>query len=267
MNIAKCVQVHLSIIELLSFCDIIIIMIVLKIILYLLLAFIGLNLLFFLLLWLYSLTIKKEPTKGITPSIRFASDAFFTWAVGMAGVKVHVTGEDKIPTDSRYLFVSNHRGIFDPVAVEYKLGHHNIGFITKPSNMNLPIIGRLAWGLGYIPIDRENDRKALESIIQATKYIKSDICSIGIYPEGTRSKQEGMLPFHAGSFKIAQKAKVPVVISSCKNSDMVFKNFPIRTTDIYLDILEVIPAEKVLEMSTSELADYSYKLIEEHLYG
>lgn len=242
-------------------------MIVLKVIVYLLLALIALNLLYFLFLFLFSLTIKKEPTTKITKAIRFVSDSFFTWAVGIAGVRVHMTGEELLPTDTRFLFVSNHKGIFDPVVVEYKLGKYDIGFISKPSNFKIPVLGRLAWGLGYLPIDRENDRKALETIIAATKYIKSDVCSIGIYPEGTRSKEEGMLPFHHGSFKIAQKAKVPLVIAATKNSDKVFKNFPLRKTDIYLDILEVIPVEKVLQMSTAELSDYSFNLIKEHLYG
>ena len=88
---------------------------------------------------------------------------------------------------------------------------------------------------------------------------------MAIYPEGTRSKSDQLLPFHAGSFKIAQKANVPLVISSIRGSERIGKNVLRRPTDVYLDILEVIPAEKVKSMSTRELAEYSSRIIAENL--
>lgn len=63
-------------------------------------------------------------------------------------------------------------------------------------------------------IDRENPRNALLTIEKAAKLIESDEVSIGIYPEGTRSKECVLLPFHNGVFKIAQKASVPIVVAS-----------------------------------------------------
>ena len=60
-------------------------------------------------------------------------------------------------------------------------------------------------------LDREDPRQGLKTILAAIENVKSGI-SMFIFPEGTRSKVEGeFLPFHAGSFKIATKAKVPVV--------------------------------------------------------
>lgn len=236
-------------------------------ILYFLLAFLGLNLLFFLFLGAIAVTAKKEPITEQKPIYRKACYWFSAWACLIGGVRVHLSGEEKLPKSGRFVYCSNHRGLFDPLSVNVELKDYNISFISKPSNMDLPIIGRLAWGAGYLPIDRENDRNALKTVLKAAEYLKNDVCSIGIYPEGTRSRVPGMLPFKAGSFKLAQKAKVPLVIASSKNADEVFKNFPIRPTDIYIDILEVIPAEKVCEADTSELAAYAHSLIESHLYG
>ena len=88
---------------------------------------------------------------------------------------------------------------------------------------------------------------------------------MGIFPEGTRSRGGELLPFHAGSFKIAQKANVPLVTTSVSGTEKIKKNLFRRPTDVYLDILEVIPADKVKSMSTVELAAYSSRLIEENL--
>lgn len=239
----------------------------LLIILYAVLAFLGLNLLFFLFLGAIAVTAKKEPITVQKPIYRKACYWFSAWACTLAGVRVHLSGKEKLPESGRFVYCSNHRGLFDPLSANVALKDYNISFISKPSNMDLPIIGRLGWGAGYLPIDRESDRNALKTILKATDYIKNDLCSIGIYPEGTRSRVPGMLPFKAGSFKLAQKAKVPLVIASSKNADEVFKNFPLRPTDIYLDILEVIPAEKVCSMDTSELAAHAHNLIEKHLYS
>jgi len=181
------------------------------------------------------------------------------------GVKPHISGEEKLPTDSRFLFVCNHKSMFDPLMVIGYLYKWNISFISKPSNMQIPMVGDIAYNAGYLPIDRENDRAALKTILTAADYMKRDVCSIGIYPEGTRSKTSEMLPFHHGSFKTAQRASVPIAVACVRNSEQVKKRLFLRPTDVYLDILEVIPAEKVKAMSTAELSDYSRRLIEEGL--
>ena len=74
-----------------------------------------------------------------------------------------------------------------------------------------------------------------------------------------------MLPFHPGSFKIAQKAGVPLVIASISGSEKIRRNLFLRPTNVDLSILDVVPADKVKEMSTNELADYSRGLIERSL--
>ena len=127
--------------------------------------------------------------------------------------------------------------------------------------MRIPIAGSVSYGAGFLPIDRENARNALKTIVTAADYLVKGICSVGIYPEGTRSRTNEMLPFHAGSFKIAQRAGAPLAIASIRGSEQIKKNLFLRPTDVYLDILEVVPADKVRSMSTNELAEYSRNLI------
>lgn len=181
-------------------------------------------------------------------------------------MKISVTGKEKLPEVSHFLIVSNHRSAADPMALYKGLREYAIGFISKPSNMALPLLGKMAYGAGFLAIDRENDRKALKTILTAAGYIKKDICSMVIYPEGTRSRNGELLPFHAGSFKIAQKADAPVVVVCISGTEKQGKNLKkLKMTRIRLDILELIDRERVQSMSSAELADYSRSLIARHL--
>ena len=99
----------------------------------------------------------------------------------------HLRGLEKLPKEGRFLFVCNHRSLFDPLMVMGYLADWNIAFISKPSNMRIPLAGDLAYAAGFLAIDRENDRAALKTILTAADYMKRDLCSIGIYPEGTRT--------------------------------------------------------------------------------
>lgn len=216
--------------------------------------------------WLLTLPVDRtKPIEKQNPMAREACRGVGRFLCLYGGVRPHISGEEKLPTDSRFLFVCNHKSMFDPLMVIGYLYKWNISFISKPSNLKIPMVGDIAYNAGYLPIDRENDRAALKTILTAADYMKRDVCSIGIYPEGTRSKTGEMLPFHHGSFKTAQRANVPIAVACVRNSEKVKKRLFLRPTDVYLDILEVIPAEKVKAMSTAELSDYSRRLIEEGL--
>ena len=227
--------------------------------------FIAFHALYLIIMAIVSAGIdKNKPVKAQSKVCRRSCYDISSLVLFYFGIKVKVTGEELIPAEGRFLFVSNHRSAYDPLAAFNSLYKYNIAFLSKPSNMTLPILGRIAYGAGCIGVDRENDRKALKSILQASDYISKDICSFGVYPEGTRSKTEELLPFRAGCFKIAQKAKVPVVIAATHGTEKVKHRF-LKKTTVYIDIIETLSAEKVSEMSTKELSDYARDTIIAHL--
>lgn len=182
-----------------------------------------------------------------------------------ARADVSITGTELIPKDTRYLMVANHRSLADPVVMVHRMPKEELTFVSKPGNLKIPIIGKVMHKCGCLPLDRENNREALKTVKAATEYIDKDYASVVIYPEGTRSKQEDMLPFHAGSFKIAQRANVPVVCVALRNTDRVIHNFPLKKTNIYIDIVGVIDAEYVKEHKTKETAALAQGMIEEKL--
>ena len=123
----------------------------------------------------------------------------------LVGARVTVTGTEKLPEGQRYLMVCNHRSIFDPIASIKLFGAKEYIYISKPENFNIPIGGAVMHKCGCLPVNRDNNREALAMVKQASKCIEDDVASVVIYPEGTRSREEELLPFHAGSFKIAQR--------------------------------------------------------------
>ena len=232
------------------------------------LSFLGANLLFALLFTFNSLLLPRlAPGEGIKkqrPVSRWICSAVAQWLGGYAGVRVHLSGLEKLP-DGPFLFVSNHRSMFDPLVVMGWLSKYNISFVSKPSNLVLPIAGITARHAGFLSLDRENNREALKTILLAADYLKRGVCNIGIYPEGTRSKTREMLPFHAGSFKIAQKAGVPVVVACSHGTENVKNCFFFQRTPVYLDILTVIDADRVKTTGTGELAEEARRLIQTRL--
>ncbi|WP_253301723.1 lysophospholipid acyltransferase family protein [Spiroplasma endosymbiont of Phyllotreta cruciferae] len=70
-------------------------------------------------------------------------------------------------------------------------------------------------------LDRDNPRQALELMKEANYLIRVPRTMV-VFPEGTRSRNQEMGEFHAGSFKIAQKAHAPIIPVSIINSHLIF---------------------------------------------
>jgi len=217
--------------------------------------------LFLLVAYLSTLHINvNEVKERPNPFGVFICEEFAAFLLYISGIRVVLTGLEKVPVDRRFLLVSNHRSNLDPIVIMDKMRSYNIAFISKISNLKIPAIGKLIHEWCFMSIDRENARNAIKTIQQASNYIKNDIVSIGIYPEGTRSKSQQMGEFHAGSFKIAQKAGCPLVISVIRGTETVKYHFW-SVSKVYVDILEVIEVDQVKSMKSVELADYSKKVM------
>ena len=230
------------------------------------LAFFLMQAVYCLFFWAVACTVPKDrPLEKQNAICRFGAGSIVKVINFYAGVHPVITGIEKIPTDRNFLYVSNHRSMFDPLVVMGSLSAYNIAFISKPSNMNIPFGGRIAHAVGYLAIDRENDRNAMKTILTAADYLKRGICNIGVYPEGTRSGTNELLPFHAGSLKIAQKAKAPIVVAAGHGTEKVKRFKLFSGVKVYLDILEVIPPETVCSMLTVELSQYIRQLIQNDL--
>lgn len=235
-----------------------------KLLLVFVLAFLAVNLIYLLFLAVVSLFVDNtRPMKRQNRICAKGVIGISEVGLGYCGVKTKITGIEKLPEGEYFQLVANHRSLFDPLIIVKCLKKYNVSFIGKPSALAIPVIGKIGYGAGCLPIDRENDKNALKTIVIAINYIKSGICSVAIFPEGTRNKtDDALLPFHAGSFKIAQRANAPLVIACLKGTRDIDRNMFRRRTFTELVILDVISAEENAKMTTAQLAQYSSSLIE-----
>lgn len=220
------------------------------------------HLVYLLILYFAALTVDRDkPLEKQVPLCRAGTQRMLGLVCAYCGVRPRILGLEKLPEGRRFLLVCNHRSCFDPCLMVSELRRYNVTFISKPSILRLPLIGRIGHAAGFLAIDRENDRNALRTILQAADYMKRDLCSVGVYPEGTRTRNGEMLPFHPGCFKAAQRAGVSLAVAAVRGTEHIGRNIPFRRTDVVFEILEVLEPERVKAMSTSELADYSRNLI------
>lgn len=233
---------------------------------YLLLLPVAIVVLFVLFIFLYALTInKKKPIEKQNKFCRWAIDfviPIFNW---LCGVRLTVTGLEKLPKDEHFVAVSNHRSMFDPTTAIQAFKGYNVAYVSKPENFKLPLVGSYMHGIGSLPVDRDNDRQALRDILTAADYVKRGMCSMCIYPEGTRGNGKELLPYHAGSFKLAQRAETGLAIVATYGTENVKRNLFLKKSKVGFDVLEFIPADQVKARKASELAEYSMKIVSEHL--
>lgn len=184
----------------------------------------------------------------------------------LARVNVEITGEEKVPDDSRFLLVCNHLHDFDPAIILYAFPDAELGFIGKKEiYTTMPFIARAMHKLHCLPLDRENNREAAKTIIAASKLISEDVVSIAIFPEGYCSKDGELQPMRNGAFKIAYKAKVPIVVCTVDHTPDIVKNMFRRRTDIHFDVLETIAAEQLENINSNEVGDHVYEIMQKNI--
>ena len=227
----------------------------------------GLFLLYALFLLVCSLFINpKKEYENHSRFYRALLNGATAFAMKIMRIRIHTNGLEKVPHDTKnLLFVSNHRSNFDPIITWHIFKKWQPAFVSKASNFKIPIFGRFIRKCCFMAIDRENPRNALKTILKAAELLKKGKVSIGIYPEGTRSKECKLLPFHNGVFKIAQKANADIVVLAVSGTEQIHKNYPFRHTDVYLDVLEVIPAETVRATKTDAIGERIKTELDNHL--
>lgn len=177
-------------------------------------------------------------------------------------VKVKTKGLEKIPTDGRFLLVSNHLDNIDPVVFYYCFPKSQMAFVGKKETKNMFLVNKIMPKLLYPTIDRENDREALKSILRCISLLKNDTVSIAIFPEGRINKYRKLAHFRPGVFKIAQKANVPIVVCTIRGTNRVIGNLlKLKGSAVDLRLLEVIPAESLAGRTTVDVAQQVYDIM------
>ncbi|MEQ1730178.1 MAG: lysophospholipid acyltransferase family protein, partial [Vicinamibacterales bacterium] len=152
---------------------------------------------------------------GILLAILFQWKSLLYWlghlgvrlALFTSGIRFRVTGREHLPLDRAAVYCSNHQSNVDP-PVLFEALHPRMHILYKHEIDQIPLLARAFRLGGFIPVDRRNREAALRSIENGARSIRSGN-SFLIFPEGTRSRTDELLPFKKGGIHMAILAQAP----------------------------------------------------------
>ena len=127
----------------------------------------------------------------------------------LSGIRYRVAGADRLPLDRDAVYCANHQSNIDP-PILFEALHPGMHILYKAEIDAIPILARAFRLGGFIPVDRRNKEAGLRSIEKGALSIRAGH-SFLIFPEGTRSQTDQLLPFKGGGFIMAIKAQAPIV--------------------------------------------------------
>ncbi|AUU99534.1 1-acyl-sn-glycerol-3-phosphate acyltransferase [Phytobacter ursingii] len=126
------------------------------------------------------------------------------------GLKVEKRFPQGYQQHGKAIYIANHQNNYDMVTASNIVQPPTVT-VGKKSLLWVPFFGLLYWLTGNLLIDRNNRAKAHGTIAQVVKHIQKRNISVWMFPEGTRSRGRGLLPFKTGAFHAAIAAGVPII--------------------------------------------------------
>jgi 1-acyl-sn-glycerol-3-phosphate acyltransferase len=161
-------------------------------------------------------------------------------AIRLAGIRMIVTGLEKIPLGRAAVFMPNHQSNCDPPAVATILPP--VLIMAKKEFFRVPILGTAMRMRGFIPVDRTNREQAFAAVDRAVAALKSGQSFLA-FPEGTRSRTGRLQPFKKGVFVMAIKAGAPIVPISVSGANKIMRrgDFRIHPGPVRITIHDPVP--------------------------
>jgi 1-acyl-sn-glycerol-3-phosphate acyltransferase len=149
------------------------------------------------------------------------------WAWGVAklvGVTASLHGGHEVNPEVSYVITPNHQGNVDILALILTLPLH-FRWVIKRELLRIPFFGWALGRTGAISLDRDRSRESVKQLQDGSSKLEGG-WSLLIYPEGTRSPDQNLLPFKKGPFRLALDKKVPILPVTVNGA---FKILPRKT--------------------------------------
>ncbi|MBK4714432.1 MULTISPECIES: 1-acylglycerol-3-phosphate O-acyltransferase [Tenebrionibacter/Tenebrionicola group] len=180
------------------------------------------------------------------------------------GLKVETRKPAQAQTYGNAIYIANHQNNYDMVTASRIVQPPTVT-VGKKSLVWIPFFGQLYWLTGNLLIDRNNRTRAHGTIAEVVKQFRERTISIWMFPEGTRSRGRGLLPFKTGAFHAAIAAGVPIIPVCVSNTSNKVK---LNRWNNGLVIVEMLPPVDVSAWGKDqvrELAAHCHQLMQDKI--
>jgi len=129
--------------------------------------------------------------------------------VQQAGIRIEVTGRERLPRNEAFVVMSNHQSHYDIPVLFQALGIP-LRMVAKKELFRIPVMSQAMRAAGFVELDRTNRTSAIRTLSEARSRLDQAI-SIWIAPEGTRSKTGRLSSFKKGGFHLAVQAGMRIL--------------------------------------------------------
>ena len=176
---------------------------------------------------------------------------------------------DIYSSEDKKFIVCNHQSMFDCLLFLI-FAKRPLTFVAKKETAKMPFVGKLLKIIDGEFFDRDNLKTQIKNVINTSKLLAENKYDVVIFPEGTRQKEieKGLLPFHAGSFKIPLKSKSNIILSEIFGSYRCLKFFKYpKEKQLYVqfNVLEELKYEEIKNETTVSLMEKSKQVLENQL--
>ena len=175
----------------------------------------------------------------------------------------HFETDGESPANPRlpYVAVSNHESYADIFLISHF--PWEMKWLSKDSIFRIPVMGWMMRMANDISIKR-GKRESVVSAMNGCRDRLSRKVSVMIFPEGTRSKTDDLLPFKDGAFKLAIEAGAPILpIAVAGTRDCMAKgSFAFRRARAKARVLTPIPTQGLTNADVAALRERTRDLID-----
>ena len=141
-------------------------------------------------------------------------------AMRVAGIRIQIQGQEKIPAGRACIFMANHVSNLDAPALISNLPGRTVVFLKRPL-MKLPIVGYAFKLAKFIPVDRAGSAESAQEAVADAERVLASGLHITTFVEGMRSPDGLMRPFKKGAFYLAKDSGAPCIPVSIYGTEKI----------------------------------------------
>lgn len=185
--------------------------------------------------------------------------------VRLAGCRVQVKHLERVPGDVPVMFVSNHLSVADAAILLAALPF-GFRFVANHVYAAYPILGAAIRAASAHIVNRESWRSRADSADTMLHELKSGR-SLLVFPEGTTSDRDGLLPFRSGAFRAAARSGrviVPIALTGTRGL-IPPDSYRLANVSVVVECLEPLAPQDESRDGVLALKDATFAAIRDHL--